>query len=165
MHEIFYIVGVITVVIGLLKLLEKIIGIPWDAYDQEAERKPFSRKLLASLKEPPSRSAGKREASRSSAGIVSPKGFLDIDPAYLAKQLAVVPKECWRIMPFWRPGGGEWWIIEPDKLPNVTEILPTKEEAFNIALAHNKESGVNAVWVYGACMKGGGWERQNGVSP
>ena len=62
------------------------------------------------------------------------------------------------IMPVWRPGGDEWWIIETDKLPYVSKVIPTKEEAFNIALVHNKESGVNAVWVYGACMKRGEWE-------
>jgi hypothetical protein len=39
-------------------------------------------------------------------------------------------------------------------------MFQTKEEAFNVALEHNKKYGVPAVWVHGLCMKGGGWEQQ-----
>jgi hypothetical protein len=66
--------------------------------------------------------------------------------------------QCWRIMPFRRPeyaGGDEWWILGPDHQP--VRIVRTKVEAYAIALEHNKQHGVNAVWVHRECMKNGKW--------
>jgi hypothetical protein len=60
-------------------------------------------------------------------------------------------------MPFSRVGGEtDWWVVGP--LNNFIKSVPTKREAFYIALEHNKKHGVNAVFVHGLCMKHGGWE-------
>jgi hypothetical protein len=61
-------------------------------------------------------------------------------------------------MPFDRPSGTEWWVLEPDT-KNVTKIFPTKEKAFDTALEHNKQHGVNAVYVTGVCAKRGEWKK------
>jgi hypothetical protein len=66
--------------------------------------------------------------------------------------------QCWRIMPFALfEGGKEWWILGPDSQPVPGSIVPTKEEAYGIALEHNKKYGVNAVYVHRDCMRKGGW--------
>jgi hypothetical protein len=66
--------------------------------------------------------------------------------------------KCWRIMPFSLFEGGEdWWVLGPDSQP--VRIVPTREEAFAIALEHNKPYGVPAVYVHGECMKNGKWEK------
>lgn len=67
--------------------------------------------------------------------------------------------QCWRIMPFDRFEGGEdWWVLGPDHQPVDGGIVPTKEEAFAMALEHNKPYGVDAVYVHGPGCKNGKWE-------
>ncbi|HEY3037419.1 MAG TPA: hypothetical protein VGJ66_01720 [Pyrinomonadaceae bacterium] len=69
--------------------------------------------------------------------------------------------QCWRIMPFSRfdGSGNDWWILGPDHQPVNTGFVLTKEEAYGIALEHNKKYGVNAVYVHRECMRKGGWEQ------
>jgi hypothetical protein len=45
-------------------------------------------------------------------------------------------------------GETEWWVLGPDSQPVSSGIVPTREEAFAIALKHNNEHGVNAVYVH-----------------
>ena len=58
--------------------------------------------------------------------------------------------QCWRIMPFEMFDGeeDEWWVLGPDHEPVDGGIVPTREQAFAMALEHNKAYGVNAVYVY-----------------
>ena len=57
--------------------------------------------------------------------------------------------QCWRIMPFSLfDGETEWWVLGPDHQPVDGGIVPTKEQAFAMALEHNKAYGVDAVYVY-----------------
>jgi hypothetical protein len=66
--------------------------------------------------------------------------------------------QCWRIMPFLRfEGKEEWWILGPENQPVPGGIVPTRKEAYAIALEHNKTYGVNAVYVHGIAMKKGDW--------
>jgi hypothetical protein len=55
-------------------------------------------------------------------------------------------------------------VFGPDD-ENVAKALPTKEEAYNIALKHNKEHGVDVVYVYGLGGKSGKWEQPPQVNP
>jgi hypothetical protein len=70
--------------------------------------------------------------------------------------------QCWRIMPFSRfdGSGNDWWILGPDHQPVNTGFVLTKEEAYGIALEHNKKYGVNAVNVHREYMRKGGWEQR-----
>jgi hypothetical protein len=71
--------------------------------------------------------------------------------------------QCWRIMPFSMFDGedDEWWVLGPDHQPVDGGIVPTKEQAFAMALEHNKAYGVDAVYVYTtSSMKKGNWEKQ-----
>jgi len=70
--------------------------------------------------------------------------------------------QCWRIMPFSMFDGedDEWWVLGPDHQPVDGGIVPTKEQAFAMALEHNKAYGVDAVYVYTtSSMKKGNWEK------
>jgi hypothetical protein len=67
--------------------------------------------------------------------------------------------EAWRIMPFARPSGEEWWILSGLDC-KVLEGGLTKLQAFDKALAHNKAMNIPAVYVHGTCMKGGGWKKE-----
>jgi hypothetical protein len=68
--------------------------------------------------------------------------------------------EAWRIMPFYLfYGGTEWWILSW-RDSKVIGSEPTEQQAFDKAMAHNKTMNIPAVYVHGACMKGGGWKRE-----
>jgi hypothetical protein len=70
--------------------------------------------------------------------------------------------QCWRIMPFSMFDGedDEWWVLGPDSEPVDGGIVPTKEQAYAIALEHNKKYGVDAVYVYTtSSMRKGNWEK------
>ena len=63
----------------------------------------------------------------------------------------------WHIMPVALPEGGQrYWAFGPD---DEAVKASTKEEAYNIALKHNKEHGVDLVYVYDLGGKGGKWEK------
>jgi hypothetical protein len=68
---------------------------------------------------------------------------------------------CWRIMPFSLfDGETEWWVLGPDHQPVDGGIVPTREQAFAMALEHNKAYGVNAVYVYTtSSMNKGNWQQ------
>jgi hypothetical protein len=69
--------------------------------------------------------------------------------------------QCWRIMPFSLfDGETEWWVLGPDHQPVDGGIVPTKEQAFAMALEHNKKYGVDAVYVYTtSSMRKGNWQK------
>src|SRR5512132_2148549 len=69
--------------------------------------------------------------------------------------------QCWRIMPFSLfDGETEWWVLGPDYQPVDGGIVPTREQAFAMALEHNKAYGVNAVYVYTtSSMNKGNWQQ------
>ena len=69
--------------------------------------------------------------------------------------------QCWRIMPFSLfDGETEWWVLGPDHQPVDGGIVPTREQAFAMALEHNKAYGVNAVYVYTtSSMNKGNWQQ------
>jgi hypothetical protein len=70
------------------------------------------------------------------------------------------PSKCWRIMPFRRPHGDEWWVLGPDNRTVPGGVVSTREEAFSMALSYNKHHDINAVFVYDACGKNGRWEEE-----
>jgi hypothetical protein len=55
-------------------------------------------------------------------------------------------------------GEKEWWVLGPDNKTVPGGIVPTREEAFAIALEHSKAYGANAVYVHGIAGKNGKWE-------
>jgi hypothetical protein len=64
--------------------------------------------------------------------------------------------QCWHIMPVVldeNEGEETWWILGPNNKANqeasTSGPFTTKEEAFNIALEHNRELGVDVVYVHG----------------
>jgi hypothetical protein len=68
-------------------------------------------------------------------------------------------------MPFALSSGTrEWWVMGQDY--KVLFMFPTREEAFNKALAHNKTQAhnkthnVDAVYVMGLCAKNGAWKEE-----
>lgn len=69
--------------------------------------------------------------------------------------------ECWHILPV-RPDEGSaetWWVLGQNNTaaqePSTAGPFSTKEEAFAIALEHNKAYGINAVYVHGRSEKDG----------
>jgi hypothetical protein len=69
--------------------------------------------------------------------------------------------QCWHILPVTPDEGGAetWWVLGQNNTaaqePSTAGPFSTKEEAFAIALEHNKAYGINAVYVHGRREKDG----------